>query len=230
MNKNKWIRVLSILLIVAGITLLILPRINQMRIGNRSNKNVEVAEEMDADTMRNNLESETSFDFDAVEEITTSGTWLSPEYIDPDLIIGRLYIPSIDINVTVFNGVTNDILHAGVGTMRPDLTMGEGNFPIAGHYSQDPSILFGNLTSIEIGDEIYLTDNEQVYEYVVYDTRVVEPTEVEWIQDDVATEHGEAIVSLMNCFYIDGERTDDRFFVFGELVEVHDDVEMMASL
>lgn len=227
--KNKGLRLFSYLLIIIGIVLLLLPRINQWMIGNRSDKNVEVALEMPADTMRDNLQSESSFDFGAVEEISASGTWLSPEYIDPSLIIGRLYVPSIDINVTVFNGVTNDILHAGVGTMRPSLTMGEGNFPIAGHYSKDPSILFGNLTSVEMGDEIFLSDNEKVYEYIVYDTKVVKPSEVEWIKEEVATEHGKPIVSLMNCYYVDGVRTNDRFFVFGELVEVHDDIEIMAS-
>ena len=227
--KNKWLRLFSYLLIIIGIFLLLLPRINQWMIGNRAEKNVEVALEMPAEILRDNLENESSFDFGAIEEISASGTWLSPEYIDPSLIIGRLFIPSIDINVTVFNGVTNDILHAGVGTMRPNLTMGEGNFPIAGHYSQDPSILFGNLTSVELGDEIFLTDNEKVYEYRVYDTKVVKPSEVEWIKEDVATEHGEPIVSLMNCYYVDGVRTDDRFFVFGELVEVHDDIDIMAS-
>ncbi len=227
--KKSWSRVLSYLLILIGIVLLLLPRINQRMIGNRSEKNVQVAQEMPAETLQTNLDNEASFDFEAIEEITTSGTWLSPEYIDSSLIIGQLYIPSIEINVTVFNGVSNDILHAGVGTMRPDLTFGEGNIPIAGHYSQDPSILFGNLTAVEMGDAIYLTDNEHVYEYEVYETKVVEPTEVQWIQEDVATAHGQPIISLMNCYYVDGVRTDDRFFVFGELVEVHDDIEIMAS-
>ena len=222
MNKNKIIRVLSYLLILVGLTLLALPRINQYRIGNRQQMNTHVAEDTSAQVMKDNLQSETSFDFDSIEEISTTGTWLSPEYIDPSLIIGRLYLPSIDGNLTVFNGVTNEILHAGVGTMRPNLKMGEGNFPIAGHYSQDDSILFGDLISMEIGDEIFLTDNETVYEYRVYEMRVVEPTEVEWIRDDVAESHGKPIISLMNCYYVDGRRTDDRYFVFGELVETHD--------
>ena len=226
--KKKGLRIFSYLLIIIGIVLLLLPRINHWMIGNRAEKNVEVAIEMPANTLQNNLQSDTSFDFGAVEEISATGTLLSPEYIDPSLIIGRLYVPSIDINVTVFNGVTNDILHAGVGTMRPNLTMGEGNFPIAGHYAHDPSLLFGNLTAIELGDKIFLTDNEKVYEYIVYDTKVVKPSEVEWISEDVATKHGKPIVSLMNCYYVDGVRTNDRFFVFGELAEVHDDIEIMA--
>src|SRR5699024_6855746 len=94
-------------------------------IGNRTDKNNVIAQEMTSENMKNNLNSDTSFDFDSIDEINASGTVLSPEYIDESLIIGRLYIPSIEANLTVFNGVTNDILHAGVGTMRPDLTMGE---------------------------------------------------------------------------------------------------------
>lgn len=221
MNKNKLLRILSIVLILAGIVLLALPRINHYIIGNRADSNNAVAEEMASEKMQGNLNSDTSFDFDSIEEINTSGTVLSPEYIDEDLIVGQLYIPSIDANLTVFNGVTNDILHAGIGTMRPDLEMGEGNFPIAGHYAHDDSLLFGDLTSVEIGDDVYLTDNETVYEYQVYDTRVVEPTEVHWIEQDIADEHGSPIISLMNCYYVDGQNTDDRYFVFGELVETH---------
>jgi len=221
MKKNKLLRILSFILILAGLVLLVLPRINHYRIGNRSDNNHAVAEDLTAETMQDNMDTETSFDFDSIEEISTIGTWLSPEYIDESLMIGRLYIPSIDANLTVFNGITNNILHAGLGTMRPDLEMGKGNFPIAGHYADDDDIMFGDLISVENGDEIYLTDNDMVYEYEVYDTRVVEPTEVEWIEDEVAEERGEPVISLMNCYYVDGEDTGDRYFVFGELVETH---------
>lgn len=217
--KNRLLRILSFALILTGIILLALPMINQKKIGDRTANNYEVTLDMSADTLKDNMKTETSFDFDSIEEISTSGTWLSPEYIDPSLMIGRLYIPSIDVNVTVFNGITNDILHAGVGTMRPGLTMGEGNFPIAGHYSHDPSIIFGDLTSVVAGDKIYLTNNETIYEYEVYDTKVVKPNEVHWIEDKVAEEHGKPVISLMNCYYVNRQNTGDRFFVFGELVD-----------
>ena len=221
MKKNKVLRVFSYFLIFSGIILLFLPTINQWHIGNRSEKNHDVALDMSAEMMQGNMNTEAEFDFDSIEEITTSGTWLSPGVIDPSLIIGRLYIPSIDVNLTVFNGVTNQILHAGVGTMRPNLTMGEGNFPIAGHYSRNKDVLFGNLTAVEIGDKIFLTDNETVYEYRVYETRKVLPSESEWILDDVAEEHGSPIISLMNCFYENGVNSGKRYFVFGELVDTH---------
>ena len=222
MIKVKFLRLLSYLVVFVGLFLLVLPQLNQFRIDNRAKKNNAVAEEISATDMQNNINSKTSFDFDSIEEISTSGTWLSPDLIDQNLIIGRLYIPSIDLNLTVFNGLSNSILHAGLGTMRPGLTMGQGNFPIAGHYSADSDILFGNLISVEIGDQIYLTDNEKIYEYKVYETRIVDVTEVKWVENTVAKEHGKPIISLMNCYYIDGQNSGDRYFVFGELIEISD--------
>lgn len=222
MIKVKFLRLLSYLLFFVGLFLLVLPQLNRFRIDNRAKKYNAVAEKISATDMQNNINSKTSFDFDSIEEISTSGTWLSPDLIDQNLIIGRLYIPSIDLNLTVFNGLSNSILQAGLGTMRPGLTMGQGNFPIAGHYSADSDILFGNLISVEIGDKIYLTDNEKIYEYKVYETRIVDVTEVKWIEDTVAKEHGKPIISLMNCYYIDGQNTGDRYFVFGELIEISD--------
>lgn len=222
MIKVKFLRLLSYLVVFVGLFLLVLPQLNQFRIDNRAKKNYAVAEEMSATDMQNNINSKTSFDFDSIEEISTSGTLLSPDLIDQNLIIGRLYIPSIDLNLTVFNGLSNSILLAGLGTMRPGLKMGQGNFPIAGHYSADSDILFGNLISVEIGDKIYLTDNEKIYEYKVYETRIVDATEVKWVEDTVAKEHGKPIISLMNCYYIDGQNSGDRYFVFGELIEISD--------
>lgn len=222
MIKVKFLRLLNYLVVFVGLFLLVLPQLNQFRIDNRAKKNNAVAEEISATDMQNNINSKTSFDFDSIEEISTSGTWLSPDLIDQNLIIGRLYIPSIDLNLTVFNGLSNSILHAGLGTMRPGLTMGQGNFPIAGHYSADSDILFGNLISVEIGDQIYLTDNEKIYEYKVYETRIVDVTEVKWVENTVAKEHGKPIISLMNCYYIDGQNSGDRYFVFGELIEISD--------
>lgn len=222
MKKNTLFRILSFGLILVGIILIALPKINHTRIGKRVDKNYEVALDLPAETLKENMETETTFDFSAIDEISTSGTLLSTDAIDPSLIIGRLYIPSISLNLTLYNGLTNDILLAGVGTMRPGLEMGAANFPIAGHYTYgtlESNLLFTDLTSVAIGDSIYLTDNETVYEYKAYDTKVVEPSDTQWIEDAVAEEHGTPIISLMNCYFVDGVDTGDRYFVFGELVD-----------
>lgn len=221
-KQRSWLNIFSFLLIFSGIILLALPRISSWVIERRASGNVENVENMDANTLKNNLNSESSFDFDSISQINPSGTFLGSEHIDESLIVGRLFIPNIDLNLTVYNGLSNSILHAGVGTMRPGLEMGERNFPIAGHYSRNKNALFGDLYSIEEGDKIYLTDNETVYEYEAYRTEVANDTDIHYIQDDFADEHGKSVISLMNCYYVDGRDTGDRYFVFGELTDTHD--------
>lgn len=216
--KNKKLRIfLSILFIITGIIILFLPNISSKVIEKRTKKNVETVENIDAEKLQDNLDRESTFDFDSIREISPSKTFSPSKNIDEDLILGRLFIPSIDLNLSLYNGVTNEILHAGVGTMRPNLEMGKGNFPIAGHYSKNKKALFGNLTAVHPGDLVYLTDNETIYEYTVYDTKVVEPDEIQYIKDQQAKDHGKAILSLMNCYYVDGKYTDKRYFVFAEL-------------
>ena len=225
--KRKFLSLLSVLLILAGLVLVSLPRLSSYVIDKRTKEIVTEVEDISAETLQENLKTESEFDFDSILEISPTETFSATNTVDESLIIGRLIIPTIDLNLTVFNGVTNPILHAGVGAMRPHLKMGEGNFPIAGHYSSRENTLFGDLDVLEVDDLIYLTDNEQMYEYQVYDTRVVEPTEVHWIEDDIAEQHGKSIISLMNCYFVDGVFTEKRYFVFAELIDSHAAEEMI---
>lgn len=221
MKEEKFLTRLSVILILTGIFIICLPLISTKVIQWRTQENVQQVEKIPAEQLQSNLQTKTEFDFDSVSEISPSQSFSTTSPVREELVLGRLIIPSIDLNLTVYNGVTNEILHAGLGTMRSGLQMGAGNFPLAGHYSRNKKALFGNLTAVTIGDSIYLTDNEQVYEYQVYDTKVVTPAAVEWIEDQVAWDHGQPIISLMNCYYVDGQYTEKRFFVFGELVATH---------
>lgn len=209
------------LFILTGLIFVFLPTMSSHVIERRTAENATLVEDVSSETLQENLASESEFDFDSILEVSPSQTFLESNQIDERLLLGKLLIPSIDLNLAVYNGVTNQILHAGVGTMRPNLEMGKGNFPIAGHYASNKDALFGDLISVAIGDSVYLTDNDQFYEYKVYDTKIVEPNEIEWIQEDIADKHGQPIISLMNCYYVDGKNTDKRYFVFAELVGSH---------
>lgn len=217
--KNKFISLGSILLIITGLTLVFIPKISHYIIEKRTVESVIATEDIPSEILQANLQTDSEFDFDSILEINPSQTFLSSGSIDEDLLIGRLLIPSIDLNLSIYNGVTNSILNIGVGTMKPNLEMGKGNFPIAGHYSSNEKTLFGDLTSLVVGDLVYITDNDTIYEYKVYDTKTVESTETEWIQDKVSEKVGKPIVSLMNCYYVDGKSTNKRYFVFAELLD-----------
>ena len=168
LKKSKLISILSFLLVVTGLILMFLPQINAFIIELRTNENLETVSAITAEDLQNNLNSDSSFEFDLIDEISASTLAQTSGHIDPRLYVARLYIPAIEMNLPVYNGVTNDLLNAGAGTMRPGLTMGTGNFPIAGHYAHTANVLFADLTELEVGDDIYLTDNEHIYEYRGY--------------------------------------------------------------
>src|SRR5690625_3432719 len=121
MNKKRLLSILSTFLIVAGLFLILSPRITTWWVGRQANNNAAATEEVSAETLQENLERESEFDFDAIDEISPTGVFLDGSAVDESLMVGRLVIPSIDLNLTVYNGVNNQILNAGVGTMRPDL-------------------------------------------------------------------------------------------------------------
>jgi len=213
---------ISFLLLAVGLFLAFLPKVGLNVTENRTEENAVIAEQIQSETLQASIKLDSEFDYDSILEIDPTQTLLNYEQADKNLIIGRLLIPSIDLNLSVYNGVSNPILNSGLGTMKPNLEMGKGNFPIVGHYSSDKEILFGVLYDINMGDLIYLTDNKNIYEYKVYDTKVVNPDEIEWIEDSVAEKHGKPIISLMNCYYVDGENTGKRYFVFAEFINMYE--------
>lgn len=220
-QKRSWSfrQTLGVVLIIVGIVLLVMFFAPNPNISRNVASSQEIVQNSTPEQLAANQASEAEYDWNAIENIDPTAAYIDPSSFDPELIIGSLVFPNIDINLTLFKGLNNDILHAGVGTMREDQVMGQGNYPIAGHYDiQD--LLFGRLTWLKEGDVIRLTDKNTIYEYVVVANDVVDASSVHLITDEYAAEeYGAPIISLMNCFYInDYFDTGDRYFVFGELV------------
>jgi len=79
--------------------------------------------------------------------------------------------------------------------MKEEQAMGKGNYALAGHYMNDPDLLFRPLYEVEIGDTVYLTDLNYIYEYQVIEQRTIEATEVSVI-DDVPNQ---TLLTLITC-------------------------------
>ena len=219
MRKKRGKQYIGIFLLIGGLFLISLPTTTSWIINQKSSQNVDQVKELPAEVLQENLSREGTFNFEDIAEISTSS--ITSKKPDPDFLIGHLTIPKVGIDMPVYNGVTNEILNVGIGTMRQGVKMGEGNFPIAGHYSRRGT-LFEKLNDVQIGDSIFLTDNENTYEYIAYDIKVVQPTDIRWIYDKVADDRGKPVISLMNCYYVNGRKQgDQRYFVFGELEKIH---------
>lgn len=208
-------KILSILLIAAGLIFLLMPFATDQIIKYYSKKpNIEM---ISKEEIKENNERKVEFDFSAVKDVEIASVISGARSFDKELMIGILTIPDLDIDLPIFKGLTDANLMAGAATMKSPQTMGQGNYTLSGHNMNNKKLLFGSLMDIEMGAKVFLTDKETTYEYVIYDIVVVPDTEFDMLLDDKADQRGKAIVSLMTCYH--SSKTGKRFFALGELVD-----------
>ena len=93
----------------------------------------------------------------------------------PGSLVGRLEVPRLNISVVAREGADVRTLRRAVGHVPSTAWPGErGNAAFAGHRDS----FFRNLRGIRTGDRIIVTTSDGRHEYVVRDTRIVEPTDV----------------------------------------------------
>jgi sortase A len=91
----------------------------------------------------------------------------------------RVVIPSLGVDHPVVMGDDWEALKQGVGHTPWSANPGnEGNCILAAHNDIFGAV-FRQLPKMELGDEIYVHTDTQVYRYVVKATHVVEPTQVD---------------------------------------------------
>ena len=117
----------------------------------------------------------------------------------------RLVIPSLNINTPIIwessvENILNDLKNGVVQYKGTALPGENGNVFITGHSSNywwdDGKFkqVFALLDNAQIGERIYLAYNNQPYVYLVEDTKVVSPSQIE-----VLNPLDHSIVTLMTC-------------------------------
>ena len=112
-------------------------------------------------------------------------------------------IPALDIFAPVVQGDAWEQLKKGVGQHAGTVSPGEnGNLVLSAHndvYGE----LFRYLDKLNPGDEVILYTQQHAYTYVVRQTQLVEPTQVE-----VMLPSNEPIVTLISCYpyMVDNQR------------------------
>lgn len=136
-------------------------------------------------------------------------------------VIGGISMPALNINLPIYSDYGDYAMFYGAGALTPDQRMGVGNFAMASHdmwtasqfYSRDT--LFSPLQNAENGQDIYLTDKDKVYHYVVSEVKIVAPTA--W-DEAVEAIQGKTTVTLITCEI----ESINRILVRGELKDVKD--------
>ena len=73
--------------------------------------------------------------------------------------------------------------------------MGQGNYALAAHNMNDNKTLFSPLAEAKKGMIVYITDFKNIYEYTDFDIFIVEPTQVEVIDDKA----NQKLITLVTC-------------------------------
>lgn len=208
---------LSSLLIIVGAVLILSPVINKRLIKNLVSKTQVMAEEISPAQIEENEKEVAIYDFSAIDDVGITSTITENINFSNKNVIGILTIEDLNIKLPILKGMTNSNLLTGVVTMSPDIVMGKGNYSLAGHYMKDKTLLFGSLMDIQIGNIVKITDKKNIYEYEIYDTKIVPDTSFYMIEDKMAEMRGEPIISLMTCYYT--SKSGKRFFAQGELIK-----------
>lgn len=206
--KNKLISVILFLLIGAGIVLIFIDPI-QTKLVEKTSSDL-IVEQYTSEEIIVHQDTEVSYDF---EEVQSLSIWdiLKAQATAKDIpVIGSIHIPNIELTLPIIKGVGKSALAVGAGTMKPKQMMGEGNYALASHYIEGKDVLFGPLYDLEVGDSIYLSDLDYVYEYLTTEIKVIEATDV-YIIDDVPEQQ---LLTLITC----AEKGTKRLSVRAELV------------
>lgn len=181
-KKKNWLSnfLISLLFLVA-LALIFNVQIRNFLI--KQNSQAYAIDKVDRQDIEANAQKDVSFDFGAVESLSTEAV-IKAQFQNKNLpVIGGIAIPEIKINLPIFKGLDNVVLLTGAGTMKPEQEMGKGNYALASHRVQDMVSLFSPLEYAKVGQFIYVTDLQTVYTYKITSVEKVEPSRVDLIEE-----------------------------------------------
>lgn len=136
--------------------------------------------------------------------LLNSGYVLPNNYLDvlnigEDGSIGYIEIPSIDVNLPIYHGTSDEVLQKGVGHIEgTSLPIGGNNRHsiLCAHRGLPSAKLFTDLDELEVGDLFFIHILDKVYAYKVDQVEVIEPEE---INEHIQVEEDKDWITLMTC-------------------------------
>jgi sortase A len=110
--------------------------------------------------------------------------------------IGVIRIESIDLKLPIVEGISAQDLKVAPGHIPGTALPGQiGNAVIAGHRSYSYGRMFNRLEQLEKEDTITIDMGGQSYAYVIYDKKMVDPTDISVLNHN----NKDQIVTLITC-------------------------------
>lgn len=132
--------------------------------------------------------------------------------------VGQIVIPqqNVAISLPILSGIGNYNMLVGAGEqMSRDVVKpgGNGNYILASHHTEWQDLLFTNLSKINLGSDIYIADENNIYVYRVHNTTKTHINNTTYL--DQPTDPNIKMITLYTCEYYG---SSNRWIVQGELI------------
>lgn len=117
-----------------------------------------------------------------------------------DGIMGSIEIPSIDLNIAIYHGTSDDVLSTGAGHFKDtSLPVGGKNTHavLTSHRGLPSAKLFTRLDELKLNDKFYIKILNDILAYQIEAINVVEPSVLE--EQGFLIEEGKDLVTLITC-------------------------------
>ena len=115
-----------------------------------------------------------------------------------DAVMGRLVVPSANVDLPIRHGTDDDAIAHGVGHLfGTSLPVGGSgnNSVLTAHSGLATASLFDGLHNVQVGDKVFVQVAGQTMAYKVYAVNVIEPTELKLF----SPVEGKDILTLFTC-------------------------------
>lgn len=195
-------RIISFCLILLGFCLLFYPQIEKKFFDTKQEQLLEAFE---------NLGDTSSYG----ETVSPTEVQASSDEQELSLLDGArgiIRIPTIDLEMVIFDGATPNSLTKGIGMIEPYKKIGIHNIGLAGHRSTTSGKQFNRLDELTLHDNVDIQTESGNYEFEIVRTFVVDQSEIEVLKDG-----DEPLLTLVTCTPLGKKNPTDRLIVQAKL-------------
>lgn len=132
------------------------------------------------------------------ESNSTSHKYFDMLSVNGSGYMGRIIIPTIDLDLPIYHGTTDEVLEAGIGHLQgTSLPVGgvSTRAVLTGHRGLANAEMFTNLDKVAVGDTFSVSILGNVFTYKVRNIDVISPDESETIRPEI----GKDLMTLITC-------------------------------
>ena len=157
-----------------------------------------------------------TYNLDEIKPFSSEGAVMAAAQASKVRAKGQVSIPSVGINLQIYEGANDVHLYLGAAETRPrdEMTPEKiGNYTIASHMMPQDGFLFNRLPKVENGAKVYIAFKDKVYEYDVKHVERITTDDDTWLMDQT----GKKTVTLYTCVSL--ALPNERYLVQGDLVK-----------